>query len=146
MPREMHAVSRRGTGHRRETELRGRRPTRQFPGPGDIRCNLNYRNDYENCKFYIHQCESHVKSELDTIYLNVNARDAKKLKFLIYTGAEISIIKSSSQDPGANYQLRKSVEIKEILKTEGIVELKLLTDRHERVHTFHVLGEPSALQ
>ena len=43
-----------------------------------------------------------------------------------------------------------SIDIKGIfnavLKTEGIVELKLLTDKHETVHAFHVLGEPSAIQ
>ena len=91
-----------------------------------------------------------MKSNLDTISLNVNTRDVKKLKFLIDAGAEISIIKGSSLNPGVNYQLHKSVDIKGIcnasLKTEVIVELKLLTDRHETVHAFHVLGEPSALQ
>ena len=40
-----------------------------------------------------------MKSELDTISLHVNTRDATKLKFLIDTGAEISIIKGSSLDP-----------------------------------------------
>ena len=74
----------------------------------------------------------------------------KKLKFLIDTGAEISVIKGSSLNPGVNYQLHKGVDIKGIsdavLKTEGIIELKLLTDTHETVHAFHVLGEPSALQ
>jgi hypothetical protein len=33
----MQAVSRRGTGHIRETEVRDRRATRRLPGPGDIR-------------------------------------------------------------------------------------------------------------
>jgi len=91
-----------------------------------------------------------VKSDLDTISLNVNTRNVKKLKFLIDTGAEISVIKGSSLNPGVNYQLHKSVDIKGIcnavLKTEGVIDLKLLTDTHETVHTFHVLGEPSALQ
>ena len=74
----------------------------------------------------------------------------QKLWFLIDTEAEISIIKGSSLNPGSNYQLRKSIDIKGIcnavFKTEGIVELKLLTESHETVHTFHVLGEISALQ
>ena len=91
-----------------------------------------------------------MKSDLDTISLNVNTRDAKKSKFLIDTGAEISIIKGSSLYPGVNYQLHKNIEIKGIcnavLRTEGMVELNILTDMHETVHIFHVLGEPSALQ
>jgi len=119
------------------------------PGQEILGCDLNCRDDYEKYKFSINKCESHVKSDLDTI-LNVNTRDEKKLKFLIDTGAEISIIKGSSLNSGVNYQLRKSVEIKGIcdvvLKTGGIVELKLLTDGHETANTFHVLGEPSALQ
>jgi hypothetical protein len=46
--------------------------------------------------------------------------------------------------------VRKGVEIKGIgnavLRTDGIVELKSLTEKHETVHNFHVLSEPSALQ
>jgi len=71
----------------------------------------------------------------------------KKLKFLVDREAEISIIKSLSLTPGANCQLHEGVEIKGIsntvMRTEGIIDLKLLTDTHETVHTFHVLGEPS---
>ena len=91
-----------------------------------------------------------MKSDLDTIFLKINTRDAKKVKFLIDSGAEISIIKGSSLNVGASYQSRKSVEIKglcnAVLKTDGIAELKLLTEEHETVHKFHVLCEPSALQ
>ena len=103
----------------------------------------------EDHKFSINQCESRGKSDLDTISLNVDSRHTKKLKFLVDTGAEISIIKSSSLTPGFNYQLHEAVDIKGIsntlMRTEGIIDLKLLTDTYETVHTFHVLGEPSEL-
>ena len=103
-------------------------------------CKFICRDDYERYKFSINQCESHVKSDLD-ISLNVNTRDVKKLKLLKDTGAEISIIEGSSLKPGVKYQLHKNVDIKGIcnavLKTEGIVNLKLLTDAHETVNTFH---------
>jgi hypothetical protein len=33
-----------------------------------------------------------------------------------------------------------------VWKTDGIVELKLLTDEHETVHNFHVLSKSSTLQ
>ena len=32
------------------------------------------------------------------------------------------------------------------MKTEGIIYKKFLTDPHDTIHTFYVLGEPSALQ
>ena len=37
-----------------------------------------------------------MECDLDTISLNVNKRDAKEFRFLIDTGAEISIIKDYS--------------------------------------------------
>ena len=42
-------------------------------------CKITSRDDYERYKFSINQCESHVKSGLDKISLNVNIRDVKKL-------------------------------------------------------------------
>ena len=91
-----------------------------------------------------------MKSDLDTISLNVNTRDVKKLTFLIDTGAKNSLIKSSSLNPGVNYHIHEVVDIKGIsnavMKTKGIMELKFLTDTHVTVHTFYILGEPSALQ
>jgi hypothetical protein len=100
-------------------------------------------------KFSINQCESHVRSGLDTISLSIDSRDTRKLKFLVDTGAEISIIRSSSLTPGVEYQLCKGVDIKgisnTILKTEGTIDLKLFTDTHETTHIFHVLGGNSEL-
>ena len=99
--------------------------------------------------FSINQCESHVRSGLDTISLSIDSRDSRKLKFLVDTGAEISIIKGSSLSPGVEYQLCEGVDIKgisnTIMKTEGTIELKLFTDTHETTHTFHVLRENSEL-
>ena len=44
-----------------------------------------------------------------------------------------------------NYQFHDGVNIKGIsstvMKTEGTVELKLFTETHETIHTFHVLGK-----
>jgi hypothetical protein len=95
-------------------------------------------------------CENHRKSDLDTISLKIGSRDSKEVKFLIDTGAEISIIKKSSLNNAVSYKVHKGVEIKGIgnavLRTDGIVELKLLTVKHEMVHTFHMISEPSALQ
>ena len=73
--------------------------------------------EYESHRFSVNQCESHVKSDLDTISLSNDSRNARKLKFLIDTGAEISIIRSSSLTPGVNYQFHEGVDIKEISNT-----------------------------
>ena len=49
-------------------------------------------NRGERYKFSIDKCESHVRSGLDTISLSIDSRDTRKLKFVIDTGAEISVI------------------------------------------------------
>ena len=49
------------------------------PDEETIGCKLICRDDYERYKLSINQCESHVKSGLDKISLNVNIRDVKKL-------------------------------------------------------------------
>jgi hypothetical protein len=67
------------------------------------------------------------------------------LKFLIDTGAEISIVKNASLKPGFNYKPTKGINVKGIssalLRTEGTITLKLLTPTHETTHTFHVMGD-----
>ena len=59
---------------------------------------------------------------------------------MIDTGAEISLIKEASLNSEASYKLRESAKIKGIgnavLKTDGIVKLKLFTEKHETVHKF----------
>jgi hypothetical protein len=51
----------------------------------------------------INECEEHFQSKLDTVTLRVDVGKTGKLKFLIDTGAEISIVKSNSMLPGINY-------------------------------------------
>jgi hypothetical protein len=74
----------------------------------------------------------------------VDLSKAKKLKFLIDTGAEISIVKSTSLKPGFEYDPPKGINVKGItnalLRTEGTITLTLLTPTHETKHTFHVMG------
>ena len=140
-PRKLHAVSREGTAYVRETSVRGRCATSRVPRQGDIGCNVTCMDEYEIHRFNINQSESHVKSDLDTLSLNIDSRDTRKLKFLIDTGAEISIIRSSSLNPGVSYQLHEGVDIKGIsntvMRTEGTVDLKILMETHETMHTGH---------
>jgi hypothetical protein len=129
------------------------------PDKKTVGCNITCRDEVKNhkfsiepgasYKFSINQCESHVKSGLDTICLSIDSRDTRKLKFLIDTGAEISIIRSSSLTRGVEYQLYEGVDIKGIsstvMKTEGTIDLKLFAHTHETTLTFHVLGGNSEL-
>jgi hypothetical protein len=97
------------------------------------------RDENEGRKFSINQCESHGKSDLDTITLYIDSWDSRKLKFLIDTGAEISIIRSSNLTPEVEYQWHEEIEIKVIsntvVKTLGKIDLKLFTDKHKTTHT-----------
>jgi hypothetical protein len=119
------------------------------PDTEAIGCKLLCIDEYESHRFSVNQSESHIKLDLDTISLNIGSRDTKKLKFLLDTGAEISIIRSSSLTLGVECQLQERVDIKEItntaLKTEGTIDLKLFTDTHETIHTFLVYRENSSM-
>jgi hypothetical protein len=70
---------------------------------------------------------------------------SEKLKFLIDTGAEISIIKGASLRPEINYEPTKGINVRGIsntlLRTEGTVMIKLFTTTHETTHTFHIMGD-----
>jgi hypothetical protein len=102
----------------------------------------------EGHKVSVKQCESHMKSDLDT-FLNIYSRDTKKLKVLIDTGAEILIIRSSSLAPGIEYQLQEGVDLKgvsnTVTKTERTIDLTLFTDTRWAIHPLHVVGENSEM-
>jgi hypothetical protein len=97
------------------------------PNKKVVGCNLSCTDEYESHRLNVNLYESHVKSDLDTISLSIDSRDGRKLKFPINTGAEISIIRSSSLTPGVNYQFHEGVDIKGIsntlMRTEGTKEL-----------------------
>ena len=84
-------------------------------------------------------------SRLDTVTVGVDLGRTEKLRFLIDTGAEISIVRGNRLRPGFNYEPTKGINVKGIsnslLRTEGTVMLKLLTLTHETNHLFHVMGE-----
>jgi len=69
----------------------------------------------------------------------------EKLRFLIDTGAEISIVRGARLKPEINYEPTEGIDVKGIsnalLRTEGTVLLKLFTLTHETTHLFHVMGE-----
>ena len=48
----------------------------------------------------MNECETHSKSELDTVTIGVHLSKTEKMKFIIDTGAEISIVKGAGLRPG----------------------------------------------
>ena len=80
-----------------------------------------------------------------TVMVRVNLGMTEKLQFLIDTGAEISIVRSTKWRPEINYEPTEGIDAKgisdAILRTEGTVLLKLFTLTHEMTHLFHVIGD-----
>jgi len=66
------------------------------------------------------------------------------MRFLVDTGAEISIVKGACLMPRVSYHPTDGIKVKgiadSILWTEGTVTLTLLTQTHETSHTFHVMN------
>jgi hypothetical protein len=67
-----------------------------------------------------------------------------KQTLLLDTDADLSVIKSSSLQPGIKCPPKGGIKIKgisnAIMKTKGTIMLKLFTDTHENTHSFHVVG------
>jgi len=95
-------------------------------------------------------CESHIRSNLDTIQLRVNLGEENVLTFLLETGADLSVTKRSSLQSRVRYALKGGISMKgisdTIMKTDGTITLKLFTDAHETTHTFHVVGSEFGIQ
>jgi hypothetical protein len=77
--------------------------------------------------------------------MRVDLGRTEKLRFLVDTGAKISIVKGASLRPGFHYQPSKGIDVRGIantlLKTEGTVTPRLFTPTHETTHAFHVMGD-----
>jgi hypothetical protein len=100
--------------------------------------------DESNEQFSINKCEEHCKTSLDTLTVRVNLRKSKNLRFLIDTGAEISIVRGNKFMPGIDYEPTKSIDVKGIsdaLLVRREVLLKLFTLTHKTTHLFHVMGD-----
>jgi hypothetical protein len=73
-----------------------------------------------------------MRSNLDTVTLAVDVSMTGKLKFLVDTAADISVIRDLSLRPGCNFELDNVIEIKGIsngvMKTKVTVNLRLFTD------------------
>jgi len=97
---------------------------------GDTEQPGNYPSQMNGCpRFTINECKKHHKSRLDTITIGVDFSVSGRLKFLIDTGAEISVVKISCMRPGFNYESTSGIDVRGIsdslLRTEGTTVLKL---------------------
>jgi hypothetical protein len=95
--------------------------------------------------FKIHDRKNHIRSKIDTIQLSVDLGKENTLTFLLNTGADLSVVKRSSLQPGIKFLLKRGINLKgifnTIMKTEGTIMLKLFTDTRKTTHTFHVVNE-----
>jgi hypothetical protein len=100
-----------------------------------------------NCcsQIAINECKMHHMFRLDTVTIGVDLGKRGKLRFLVDTGAGISIIRGAKLQPVVNFEPANGISVKGIsdtlLKTEEIVLLRLFTLTHETAHLFHVIGE-----
>jgi hypothetical protein len=82
---------------------------------------------------------------LDTVTIGVDLGKTGKLRFVIDTGAEISIVRGTKLKPEVNFESPNGISVKGIsdalLRTAGTVLFKLYTLTHETTHLFHVMGE-----
>ena len=147
----MDQVGKRGNGNLEQPEDC---PTQKVNGCPQFKVdtcqNRQELNSDSNPPFKINECEKHARSNLDTVTLTVDLSRTDKLKFLVDTGADISVVRDSSLKPGCDFKHDNVIEIKGIskgvMKTKGTVNLKLFTDTHETTHEFHVFGDNFQLQ
>lgn len=96
------------------------------------------------------ECKVDGCAALDTVTFNVSESRSGTARFLVDTGADISIIKASSLNEGTVYLPDKRVQIsgisKGVLSTLGVAELKLSTKCKTSTHEFQVVGNELNMQ
>jgi hypothetical protein len=84
------------------------------------------------------------------VKLTVDVSKTDTLKFLVDTGADISVIRDATLKSRCNFKPENVIEVKRIskgvMKTKGTVILKLFIGTHETTHEFHVIGDSFQLQ
>jgi hypothetical protein len=92
-----------------------------------------------------------MKSNLDTITLRAEPSKTSKMKFLIDTGAEMSVRNISLKPGYMNIcEPDEGVKVKgmssTVLETEGTINMRLTTENYETTHSFHIMGNSLELQ
>jgi len=90
-------------------------------------------------------CTEQETATLNMVTIKVDKGVKEKLKFLIDTGAQLSLCKYSSIKEGSVYNPRKVVNVTVISsgteRTLGETEIGLSTEDHETAHIFHIVGD-----
>jgi len=90
-------------------------------------------------------CTDRPTAALNTVTLQVDRGVKEKLKFLIDTGAQLSLCKRTSIKEGSMYDPKRVVNVRGISscteRTLGEIEIGLSTGNHETKHVFHVVGD-----
>jgi hypothetical protein len=90
-------------------------------------------------------CTKTAGSPLDTVTIETDAGVKGNMRFLIDTGAELSLCKYSSIKEGISYNPTKTVNVKgisdSIEKTLGELKIRLCAAGHEREHPFQIVGD-----
>ena len=90
-------------------------------------------------------CTEPATIALNTVTLQADKAAKGKLKFLVDTGAQVSLCKYESIKEGSVYDPGKVVDVRGIScsteRTLGEIALRLSTENHETTHNFHVVGD-----
>jgi hypothetical protein len=90
-------------------------------------------------------CTELATAALNTVTLQVDKGVKEKLRFLIDTGAQLSLCKYASIKEGPLYDPRRVINVKGISSytesTLGEIEMVLSTENYEPAHTFHIVGD-----
>jgi len=87
-------------------------------------------------------CTEAATAALNTVTLQVDKGAKEKLKFLIDTGAQLSLCKYDDVKEGYVYDPQRIVNVRVISsgteRTIGEIEMKLSTENHKTTHVFIV--------
>jgi hypothetical protein len=81
---------------------------------------------------------------MDTVTLKVDEGGRGTLKFVVHTGAQVSLCKYGSIQEGSVYDPKRVINVRGISsgteRTLGEIEMRLRTGNNETTHVFHVVG------
>jgi hypothetical protein len=90
-------------------------------------------------------CTEPATAALDTVTFQVDKGVKEKLKFLIDTGAQLSLCKYASIKEGSVYDPKRVVNVRGISswteRTLGEIAMGLSTEKYETRNIFHIVGD-----
>jgi hypothetical protein len=90
-------------------------------------------------------CTEPATAALNTVKLKADKGVKEKLKFLVDTGAQLSLCKYASTKEGSVFDPKIVVNVRGISRcterTLGEIEMGLSTENYETTHSFHIAGD-----